>query len=420
MSTKHAAYPSEARKKCIAIVSAALPPLDCGEAMSTYFTALKLVESGADVHIVTTRRAVIGDVAGATIHAELDRWSWTEMPRLVRRLRRIEPDAVLLVYMAAMYECHPMITFLPSVLRWVFSSTRVVTRFEHVSGALDPSDAAWPTRFGRRAALALAGYRRVDDRLGTLVRDSDAVIVLCGQHLEMLRERCPELIEKAVIIPPPANFAVAADPTGRHRHRGRERIGALPSDVVVGYMGYVYPNKGIEDLLGAVAAAEHRSDLRLVVLGGRIGAPGSEFFEYYDRMQGLARSLGLAERTMWSGSFAHDDDDVLPSYFHAVDFWVLPFVFGAQLNNSSLTSLMTHGRAIVTTRAATPEDALMDGENVFLVPPGDPHLLADAIDRLAADPALRELLGKGAIRLGQERLSWPSALQRTLESLLGS
>jgi len=388
--------------------------------MSTYFTALKLAESGLDVHVLTTRRRVIAEVPGVTIHAEMDRWGWTEIPRLVRCLRRIEPDGVLLVYMAAMYECHPMITFLPSLLRRVLPSTRVVTRFEHVSGALDPSDAAWTTRLGRRGALALAGYRQVDDRLGTLVRDSDAVITLCAQHREVLQERCPELIDKLVIIPPPANFAVPADPTGRHRHRGRERIGALPGDVVVGYMGYVYPNKGIEDLLHAVAAATCGFDLRLVVLGGRIGAQESEFFEYYDHMQELARSLGLAERTAWSGSFAHDDDDILPSYFHAVDFWVLPFAIGAQLNNSSLTSLMTHGRAIVTTLAEMPEGALVDGENVLLVPPRDPSALADAIGRLAAEPALRASLAAGAMRLGRERLSWPSAVERTLETLLRS
>jgi glycosyltransferase involved in cell wall biosynthesis len=419
MTTYGVSHPSEAAKKRIAIVSAALPPLDCGEAMSTYFTALKLAESGVDVHVVTTRRRVVANVPGATIHAEMERWSWTEIPRLVRCLRHLEPDGVLLVYMAAMYECHPMITFLPSILRRVLPATRIVTRFEHVSGASDPSDVPWPTRLGRRVALAFAGSRQVDSRLGTLVRDSDAVIALCSQHHRVLRERCPELTDKIVIIPPPANFAVAADPTGVHRRRGRERVGAGPSDVVIGYMGYLYPNKGVEDLLRAVAAATRRSDLRLIFLGGRIGTPGSEFFEHYGRMQELAGRLELADRVTWSGSFAHDDDDVLPSYFHAVDFWVLPFVFGAHLNNSSLTSLMTHGRAIVTTRGEVAEDVLLDGENVLLVPPGDPRSLAGAIDRLATDPALRESLAAGALRLGRERLSWATAVARTLETLLG-
>ena len=48
------------------------------------------------------------------------------------------------------------------------------------------------------------------------------------------------------------------------------------------------------------------------------------------------------------------------------------------------------------TRGLWDPDGLRDGENVLLVPPGDPDALAAAVGRILADTRLADAIGRGA------------------------
>ena len=60
------------------------------------------------------------------------------------------------------------------------------------------------------------------------------------------------------------------------------------------------------------------------------------------------------------------------------------------------------GRAVVASATPAMRDHLDDGVNALLVEPEDPHALADAMDRLERDDALRLRLEQGA----QEAARW--------------
>jgi glycosyltransferase involved in cell wall biosynthesis len=51
---------------------------------------------------------------------------------------------------------------------------------------------------------------------------------------------------------------------------------------------------------------------------------------------------------------------------------------------------------------------LQDGESALLVPPGDPGALAEALHRLAGDPALRQQLAAGGKPL-VDRFTWAAS-----------
>lgn len=78
---------------------------------------------------------------------------------------------------------------------------------------------------------------------------------------------------------------------------------------------------------------------------------------------------------------------------------------------------MSVGRPIVTADTPGARELLSDGENALLVPAGDPHALAAAMSRLAADAELRRRLGENAQRRFQELGSPTAVAGRLLESL---
>ena len=74
------------------------------------------------------------------------------------------------------------------------------------------------------------------------------------------------------------------------------------------------------------------------------------------------------------------------------------------LSNVLLES-MAAGAPVVATRVGGTPEALEDGVNGRLVPPGEPAALANAICELLADPELAARLGGAARRSIDERFS---------------
>ncbi|MGH6609532.1 MAG: glycosyltransferase family 4 protein [Burkholderiaceae bacterium] len=203
-----------------------------------------------------------------------------------------------------------------------------------------------------------------------------------------------------------------------HCARGRNAIGASTNTFVIGYLGYLYPIKGVETLSRAIALlVSQKLAVRLVVVGGSAKVAGADegAVSYYDQMRQLAVELGVDELTTWVGAFSAVNDDVA-GYIHAADAFVLPFDNGIHLNNSSLATLASYGVPIVTTREHT-DRALVDQENVLLCPPRDPAAIAEAIRKLMEHPELAAKLRVGALALAREYFNWDTALLRTLNSL---
>ena len=402
------------------IVSGAFPPMASGEATNTYFLGRNLTEKGVDVHVLTSAEASAGDGGSVAVYPFMRSWSWREVPTIVSVLRRVKPDAVLLIYLGGIYNYHPMITFLPTICRICVPGTRFVTRFENVFGASEPSSTSLSARVIRKLAQILAGPRTTHYNFGTLLRDSAHLIALCDYHMTRLREYAGEADPVVSVIPPPPNIAVRRDPTGALRSLGRARMGARPEDFVVGYMGYVYPRKGVDTLLKAFRLLrESQPGARLLVLGGNVEVPSldSSSEGYFERMQLLAEQLGIGASVSWAGAFNALDPDVA-SYIHAPDVFVLPFDRGVRLNNSSYSSLVSYGVPVIATRGPDVDKELLESEGILLLPPENPDELARALAAVHVDHDLRRRLRQCSEQMARTYFSWDTALTRTL-SVLG-
>lgn len=398
------------------MISGAYPPMHAGESANAHHLCRHLAGQKLDVQVLTSIGNTGTGDAGVTVHPIMRSWSWLEAPRFARFVKRCAPDAVLLMYLGGMYNYHPMMTFAPTIVKRQFPRIPFVTRYESpFAGALPRTTLA--ARIGRKLVVTVFGGTDIAYGSGTLLRDSDHVIVLCEGHRGVLAEEWPKAREKVVVIPPSPNVLVCPEADGAARLRGRARLGVGAEEFVIAFFGYVYPKKGIETLLEAFQIVRRdRSKARLVFIGGTNDIDAEVSQRYWDEMQRLCRELGVADKTTWTGAFKSEGEEG-SLYLRAADVCVLPLLKGVQLNNSSFSTMAAHGLPIITTRGPMTDQVFVDGENVLLCEPRDAAALATKINALMDSEQLRVRLRSGVIKLAQEWLSWDKGIVRTLAML---
>jgi glycosyltransferase involved in cell wall biosynthesis len=81
----------------------------------------------------------------------------------------------------------------------------------------------------------------------------------------------------------------------------------------------------------------------------------------------------------------------------------------------SILEAMAAGLAVVATDVGGVAEAVVHGETGLLVPPGDPHALAEALDLLLRDPDLRRRLGSSGRARAQRLFDQPAFRRAHLE-----
>lgn len=165
--------------------------------------------------------------------------------------------------------------------------------------------------------------------------------------------------------------------TSRAETRAAWRI---PADApVVGAVTRLSPQKGPLDFVRAAAA----------VMGA---VPDAWFLMVGDgpmrgEVEGLARELGLAERLVLTG-LRRD----VPELMAAMDLFALSSLWEGLPR--VLPQAMATGLPIVATAIDGSSEAIDEGVNGLLTPPGDPQALAQGVIRLLRDPALARRMGE--------------------------
>jgi glycosyltransferase involved in cell wall biosynthesis len=354
---------------------------------------------------------------GFQLHAEVAGWRWRDAPALRAHIRRLEPDGVLMIYTAWLFDDHPMAGFLPTWLRRWRPGLPVLSLVE-IPFPAPPGNLA--VRLGRKLAAWWAGGPGVDFGFGTLLRDSSAVAVLGPSVLEDLKPRCAGLGQRALVIPPPPLVRLPADRSQAVREQARARLGAAPGCLLLAYFGYVYAAKGVETLLAALQALRAQGrEVRLVMAGGGRGLPGAvdEAHQAFEaRMQALAAELGVDRFVAWPPGHA-GDSEAMGLDLLAADIAVLPFDDGAELRRSSIAVVTAMSLPLITTRPAREETAFVHDHNCYLCAPRDAAALAAAVVAVADDPARRQRLTAGSQALAHEWFSWSAATTQMIRAL---
>jgi len=189
------------------------------------------------------------------------------------------------------------------------------------------------------------------------------------------------------------------------RRRWRKRLGIADDELLVAHTGRHSHEKGVDILLESVALLPEEAWRKIRVA---LAGDGPE----HEKLQSLARRLGVADRTTFLGVI----EDV-PGLLAAADLYVSPSrreSFGLSLAEAMASGLC----AVATAVGGVPE--LIDSERVgLLVPPEQPRKIADAVLGLLHDEPLRKSKGRAAKKRIADFFTLEEMVQKTLDVIQG-
>jgi glycosyltransferase involved in cell wall biosynthesis len=212
--------------------------------------------------------------------------------------------------------------------------------------------------------LAEPGHHAFKLATAALLALLDGVLVLSSEEQrqwQAFRPRMPVFTVK--------NPYVRKSPSAR----GAEEISTEKPRVL--FVGRLIREKGIFDLVEAMALVQGRAECELVIVG-----EGAEEQALRDSIE----RLGFTRHVMMTGYLR--GSDLVAEYARAT---ILVLPSWSEGFPTVLTEAMDAGLPIITTRIRGAADHLVDGKHALFVEPRDVSGLASAIVALLGDPDLR-------------------------------
>ena len=249
-------------------------------------------------------------------------------------------------------------------------------------------------------AVRLIGEEQVVEAADMLISSTD----LEAKQLIELYDADPARVE---VVHPGVDLDVFRP---RGRRDARARLG-LPEDaVVLMFAGRIQPFKAPDVLLRAVALLlEHDPSLRSRLVVPVVGGPSGTGLEQPESLAQLASSLGISDVVRFVPPVAQS---ALVDWYSAATLVCVPSYnesFGLVAVEAQAT-----GTPVVASAVGGLTTVVRDGVSGLLVDGHDPRDYARAIDRIVAQPALRESMSTAA-RAQARRFTWEVTADRTLE-----
>lgn len=173
----------------------------------------------------------------------------------------------------------------------------------------------------------------------------------------------------------------------------KQDFGLSEKDFIVGYVGRITFEKGIEYLIRAfVNIVKITDQIKLVIAGD-----GNKKTE----LQELVKELKLNRYVTFAGFIAHED---ISSFYEFCDVVVLPSIWNEPLSRVLLETFHFSKPVIATKTGGTPE-IIKDGENGLLVEPKNVDQIADKILFLYKNLDIRKRIQENAKSYSNKNLN---------------
>lgn len=242
--------------------------------------------------------------------------------------------------------------------------------------------------------------KQAKDHERQILAKSDWVTVVSSDLKSHLQEKLTDIDSKIMVVPNCVNPSETTH-TLEDVATIRESY-QLTGKMIIGFVGSIFPYHGVDLLIEAFSKIEGSSDSRLLIVGDG---------EALSELKAKARSLGLLDRCIFTGSVPHRQ--VYP-FIEAMDICCMP-------NSNwygSPVKIFEYGlmkKPVIAPDLGPLRDVMTDGENGLLVEP-NPVALKEAIEKLVNDQDLRERIARSWHEKVLLEYTWGTAAKKVLKA----
>jgi len=170
------------------------------------------------------------------------------------------------------------------------------------------------------------------------------------------------------------------------KKRLRKDLGVGIGEVVLLFVGNEFDRKGLMDILKALTIVKKEIDRTFLLFV--IGEGRGQIKTY----QSFVRDSGLSDIVKFLGALPHED---ISRWMKASDIFLLPS--HSEGLPIALLEAMATGNCVITSKVGGIPAIVIDGQNGFLIEPGDVDKLAELLKKVIPDKGLRSLISAKAI-----------------------
>lgn len=161
----------------------------------------------------------------------------------------------------------------------------------------------------------------------------------------------------------------------------KKRWGIKDNDIVVGYMGRLVADKGVEDVLEAAnLLRDTHPNLKFLI----VGTGKNQMNDVEKDLHQFIKENNLEESVILTGFQSNE-----PLYYSLFDIFVLPTRDGEPFATSVVQAMMA-GKAVIGTRAGGTPELVVNNVTGLLFTPRQVQELSEAINKLVSDKQLRD------------------------------
>lgn len=309
----------------VCLVTEKYPPLRSGIGDYTFNLSKKLSDT-VDVSVVTSNHVQ----SSVDIYPILSSNLFTSLKQTISIIR--ERDCDIIHFQSPESRKGLYILIFPIIFRLIFRKKHIVTTLHEYS------DISLFWRMGMLPAIFFSHH----------------LIVVDGEYISDIRRILPLNSEKFSFIVNGHNIAqpVIQEETNVIRYQ----LSSSENEILMGFFGFVYPGKGIENVLYVLSDILNSGELKtkFIIIGGISDVNP----EYSNEIRALISSLGISNYVHITGYL---DDATAINYLAAMDYFVFPFARGYSLRNASTLAVISVDKPFITTKRRGKKTLVADG-----------------------------------------------------------
>ena len=236
-----------------------------------------------------------------------------------------------------------------------------------------------------------------------LYRQVDRIITLTGFTRDEIISKAKIPAEKISIIPHgDFDYIFSKYDTNEDlAEKVRQKAAGRP---IVSFLGIIRPYKGLKYFLQAFRLIKEQvPDCFFLVAGSMLIGDRDELDEL------LATSCELED--IWSDIRYLPTPD-LKAYLSVIDVLVQPYISASQSGNTVMA--YKAGVPVISTNVGGLAEMTINGQTGYIIPPGDPRAIANAVARCFENNKSEEM-SRTAIEVASEKYSWDNIAVETIK-----